>query len=151
MNTVDHLGFFCQVATLPNVESRCLKSWNVSKAAAGLTLKFSLIWSVYNLLSLSVFVSFVPPQPSRYCTLPLPPSNQSSLISSIGLCSPKRRKIIFVILVVSVLLSAHVPQLFWARIKDNKVILRYKNFQSAAPAQFWRYNQNNNCSETSIP
>ena len=27
-------------------------------------------------------------------------------------------------------------QLFWARIKDNKAILRYKNFQSEAPAQF---------------
>ena len=27
-------------------------------------------------------------------------------------------------------------QLFWARIKDIKAILRYKNFQSAAPAQF---------------
>ena len=27
-------------------------------------------------------------------------------------------------------------QLFWARIKDNKAILRYKNFQSAALAEF---------------
>ena len=27
-------------------------------------------------------------------------------------------------------------QLFWARIKDIKAILRYKNFKSADPAQF---------------
>ena len=27
-------------------------------------------------------------------------------------------------------------QLFWARIRDIKAILRYKNFQSGAPAQF---------------
>ena len=45
----------------------------------------------------------------------------------------------------------HHHRLFWARIKDIKAILRYKNFESAAPAQFWRYNQNKNCSETSIP
>ena len=47
--------------------------------------------------------------------------------------------------------TARAAQLFWARIKDIKAILRYKNFQSADPAQFWRYNQNKNCSETSIP
>ena len=41
-------------------------------------------------------------------------------------------------------------QLFWARIKDIKAILRYKNFKSADPTQFWRYNQNKNCFETSI-
>ena len=28
------------------------------------------------------------------------------------------------------------PQQFWARIKDNKAKLRYKNFISADPAQF---------------
>jgi hypothetical protein len=29
-----------------------------------------------------------------------------------------------------------VAQLFWARMKDIKAILRYKNFQRADPAQF---------------
>ena len=47
--------------------------------------------------------------------------------------------------------AVSVAQLFWVRIRDIKAILRYKNFQSAAPAQFWRYNQNKNCSETSVP
>ena len=47
--------------------------------------------------------------------------------------------------------SLDMTQLFWARIKDNKAISRYKNFRSAAPAQLSRYNQNKDCSETSIP
>ena len=41
-------------------------------------------------------------------------------------------------------------QLFQAQIYPIKAVLRCKNFKSADPTQFLRYNQNKNCSETSI-
>ena len=37
------------------------------------------------------------------------------------------------------------------QIYPIKAVLRGKNFKSADPTQFLRYNQNKNCSETSIP
>ena len=43
------------------------------------------------------------------------------------------------------------PQLFRAQIYPIKAVLRCKIFKSAAPTQFLRYNQNKNCSKTSIP
>ena len=38
--------------------------------------------------------------------------------------------------------AAGAAELFWTRIKHNKAMLRYKNFRSVAPAQFWRYKNN---------